>query len=76
MKTKDWPLPLEEMFHNYGKLSEYDYPARAKHGESNGDGHAREIWNHRKKIKYVSRKVLIIAQGIVKNGTIRPETFR
>ena len=36
MKTKDWPLPLDEMFHNYGKLAEYDYPARAKHGESNG----------------------------------------
>ena len=36
MKTKDWPLPLAEMFHNYGKLAEYDYPERAKHGESNG----------------------------------------
>lgn len=28
------------------------------------------------RFSYVSRKVLIIAQGIVKNGTIRPETFR
>ena len=36
MKFKDWPLPFEEMFHNYGKLAEYDYPARAKNGESNG----------------------------------------
>ena len=36
MKTKDWPLPFAEMFHKYGKLAEYDYPARAKQGESNG----------------------------------------
>ena len=36
MKTKDWPLPFAEMFHKYGKLAEYDYPVRAKQGESNG----------------------------------------
>ena len=36
MKTKDWPLPFVDMFLKYGKLAEYDYPALAKHGGSNG----------------------------------------